>query len=162
MRPSSRRKRRGIGHDRWREVRTPNIAALPAIARLGTCESARGTDADRRAKLLIQFAVEGSLSGAYSQYWASLGLVLSKAVLENRSHAVGQPSDKRTLLRVGRGQPVGLRAASLAGLLHGTSVNRAAAVGRESPEPTPAFSLTLSASPMPFGLVRLISTAWLA
>jgi len=65
--------------------------------------------------------------------------VLSKAVLENRSHAVGQPSDKRTLLRVRRGQPVGLRAASLAGLLHGTSVNRAAAVGRESPEPTPAF-----------------------
>src|SRR6266542_168254 len=45
---------------------TPNIAALPAIARLGACESARGPDADRRAKLLIQFAVEGSLSGAYS------------------------------------------------------------------------------------------------
>jgi hypothetical protein len=46
---------------------TPNIAALPAIARLGTCESARGPDADRRVKLLIQFAVEGSLSGTYSQ-----------------------------------------------------------------------------------------------
>jgi hypothetical protein len=46
---------------------TPNIAALPAIARLGACESARGPDADRRVKLLIQFAVEGSLSGAYSQ-----------------------------------------------------------------------------------------------
>jgi hypothetical protein len=46
---------------------TPNIAALPAIARLGTCESARGPDADRHVKLLIQFAVEGSLSGAYSQ-----------------------------------------------------------------------------------------------
>jgi hypothetical protein len=45
---------------------TPNIAALPAIARLGACESARGPDADRRVKLLIQFAVEGSLSGAYS------------------------------------------------------------------------------------------------
>jgi hypothetical protein len=45
---------------------TPNIAALPAIARLGTCESARGPDADRHVKLLIQFAVEGSLSGAYS------------------------------------------------------------------------------------------------
>jgi len=27
----------------------------------------RGTDADRHVKLLIQFAVEGSLSGAYSQ-----------------------------------------------------------------------------------------------
>ena len=45
---------------------TPNIAALPAIARLGTCESARGPDADRHVKLLSQFAVEGSLSGAYS------------------------------------------------------------------------------------------------
>jgi hypothetical protein len=39
---------------------TPNIAALPAIARLGACESARVPDADRRVKLLIQFAVEGS------------------------------------------------------------------------------------------------------
>ena len=46
---------------------TPNIAALPAIARLGACESARGPDADRRVKLLIQFAVEGSLSSAHSQ-----------------------------------------------------------------------------------------------
>jgi len=46
---------------------TPNIAALPAIARLSACESARGPDADRHVKLLIQFAVEGSLSGAYSQ-----------------------------------------------------------------------------------------------
>jgi hypothetical protein len=42
---------------------TPNIAALPAIARLGTCESARGLDADRLVKLLIQFAMEESLSG---------------------------------------------------------------------------------------------------
>ena len=32
-----------------------------------SCESARGPDADRHVKLLIQFAVEGSLSGAYSQ-----------------------------------------------------------------------------------------------
>ena len=46
---------------------TPNIAALPAIARLGACESARGPDADRGVKLLIQFAVEGSLTSAYSQ-----------------------------------------------------------------------------------------------
>jgi hypothetical protein len=45
---------------------TPNIAALPAIPQLGACESARGPDADRHVKLLIQFAVEGSLSGAYS------------------------------------------------------------------------------------------------
>ena len=38
-----------------------------------------------------------------------------------------------------------LRAASLAGLPRGTSVNRATAVGRETPEPTPAFSFdTLS------------------
>src|SRR6202521_5845219 len=41
---------------------TPNIAALPAIARLGACESARGPDADRRVKLLIQFAVEGRIA----------------------------------------------------------------------------------------------------
>ena len=41
---------------------TPNIAALPAIARLGTCESARGPDADRRVKLLIQFEVAGLLN----------------------------------------------------------------------------------------------------
>ena len=47
-------------------AKTPNIAALLAIARLGACESARGPDADRHVKLLIQFAVEGSLSGAYS------------------------------------------------------------------------------------------------
>jgi hypothetical protein len=31
------------------------------------CESARGPDADRGVKLLIQFAVEGSLTSAYSQ-----------------------------------------------------------------------------------------------
>ena len=43
---------------------TPNVAALPAIARLGACESARGPDADRHVKLLIQFTVEGSLSRA--------------------------------------------------------------------------------------------------
>ena len=53
---------------------TPNIAALPAIARLGACESARGPDADRHVKLLIQFAVEGSLSGAYSQSAVSVAL----------------------------------------------------------------------------------------
>jgi hypothetical protein len=45
---------------------TPNIAALPAIARLGTCESARGPDADRRVKPLIQFAVEGSLGRLFT------------------------------------------------------------------------------------------------
>jgi hypothetical protein len=41
-----------------------NIAPPAATT---ACESARGPDADRHAKLLIQFAVEGSLSGAYSQ-----------------------------------------------------------------------------------------------
>ena len=61
---------------------TPNIAALPAIARLGTCESARGPDADRHVKLLSQFAVEGSLSGAYSQ-------------LSNGFVAAGSDSPKR-------------------------------------------------------------------
>ena len=45
---------------------TPNIAALPAIAWFGACESARGPDADRHVKLLIQFAGEKSLSGAHS------------------------------------------------------------------------------------------------
>jgi hypothetical protein len=45
---------------------TPNIEALPAIARLGACESARGADADRHVKLLIQFAVEGALSGLFT------------------------------------------------------------------------------------------------
>ena len=58
---------------------TPNIAALPAIARLGTCESARGPDADRHVKLLIQFAVEGSLSGAYSQPFAGMPALGGKA-----------------------------------------------------------------------------------
>ena len=38
---------------------TSNIAALPAIAGLGTCESARGSDADRHDNLLIEFAVKG-------------------------------------------------------------------------------------------------------
>src|SRR6266511_1091051 len=46
---------------------TPNIAAVAAIARLGACESARGPDADRHVKLLIQWAVEGSLPGVYLQ-----------------------------------------------------------------------------------------------
>lgn len=48
------------------------------------------------------------------------------------SHAVGRDLDKRTLLRVGRGHPVGLYAPLLmAGLSRGTSINRATAVGRE-------------------------------
>ena len=67
-------------------------------------------------------------------------------MLENRSHAVGQSLDKRTLLRVGRGHPVGLYAPlHMTGLPRDTSINRTTAVGREIPEPTPAFSLTLSA-----------------
>jgi hypothetical protein len=60
---------------------TPNIAALPAIARLGACESARGPDADRHVKLLIQFAVEGALSGAYSQSTASGGVSATKSMV---------------------------------------------------------------------------------
>jgi hypothetical protein len=67
-------------------------------------------------------------------------------VLENRSHAVGQSLDKRTFRQVGRGHPVGLYAPlHMTGLPRDTSINRATAVGREIPEPTPAFSLTLSA-----------------
>lgn len=46
---------------------TPNSAVPPAMARLGACESARGPDADRHVILLIRFAVEGALSGAYSE-----------------------------------------------------------------------------------------------
>jgi hypothetical protein len=59
-------------------------------------------------------------------------------MLENRSHAVGQSLDKRTLLRVGRGQPVGLYAP-----LHWRAIIAARpstarfAVGREIPLPTP-------------------------
>jgi len=48
---------------------TPNIAALLAIARLGACESAQGPDADRHVKLLIQFAVKGSLSERLFSTW---------------------------------------------------------------------------------------------
>jgi hypothetical protein len=63
---------------------TPNIAALPTIARLGACESARGPDAEWHAKLLIEFAVEGSLSGAYSQRWCP-----REGVIRNHRH--GEP-----------------------------------------------------------------------
>jgi len=44
---------------------TPNIAALPDIARLDAYKLARRPDADRNAKLLSQFAVVGLHSGAY-------------------------------------------------------------------------------------------------
>jgi hypothetical protein len=84
-------------------------------------------------------------------------------VSETRSHAVGQSLDKRTLLRGGRGHPVGLYAPlHLAGLSRDTSINRATAVGRESPEPTPAFNITLTAWSMPFDIHRLIPSAWIA
>ena len=65
---------------------TPNIAALPAIARLGACELARGPDADRHVKLLIQFAVEGSLSGAYSHV---CGHMRPKAAARKRRPTTG-------------------------------------------------------------------------
>jgi hypothetical protein len=64
---------------------TPKIAALPAIARLGACESVRGPNADRRVKLLIQFAVEGSLSSVYSQ------LLLLGAANRERASARWRP-----------------------------------------------------------------------
>ena len=44
------------------------MLVVETIAKI-RCESARGPDADRHVKLLIQFAVEGSLSGAYSHLW---------------------------------------------------------------------------------------------
>ena len=48
----------------------------------------RGPDADRHVKLLIQFAVEGSLSGAYSQpngFWpldlgGALGVPVTRGI----------------------------------------------------------------------------------
>src|SRR3979411_3130740 len=40
-------------------------AAGEEVLEFADCESARGPDADRHVKLLSQFAVEGSLSGAY-------------------------------------------------------------------------------------------------
>jgi len=67
--------------DGGRGAETPNIAALPAIARLGACESARGPDADRRVKLLSQFAVEGSHSG--------LAIALSRATAPARMSGFG-------------------------------------------------------------------------
>lgn len=72
-------------------------------------------------------------------------------VSETRSHAVGQSSDKRTLLRGGRGQPVGLYAPlHLTELLRNMSVNCATAAGRESPEPAPAFGFRRMLLSMPF------------
>jgi hypothetical protein len=44
----------------------PEVAVVPEAAIVVECESAQGPDADRHVKLLSQFAVEGSLSGAYS------------------------------------------------------------------------------------------------
>ena len=49
------------------------------IARLGACESARGPDADRHVKLLIQFPVKGSLSGAYSHDCAGMSRLRESA-----------------------------------------------------------------------------------
>jgi hypothetical protein len=82
-----------------------------------------GTVIDRRVDGILRFPfcipasvskiggrrreVSGTRRGTASPARAKL---LNEAVLENRSHAVGQSSDKRTLLRVGRGQPVGLYA----------------------------------------------------
>jgi hypothetical protein len=66
---------------------TPNIAALPAIARLGACKSARGPDADRRVKLLIQPAVVGAHSGAYSHAPAYPVVNIEKLARHGRSIA---------------------------------------------------------------------------
>ncbi len=77
-------------------------------------------------------------------------------VPETRSHAVGQSSDKRTLLRGGRGQPVGLYAPlHLTELLRNMSVNCATAAGRESPEPAPAPNLHWLLMSMPFDVSPL-------
>jgi len=71
---------------------TPNIAALPAIARLGACKSARGPDADRRVKLLIQFAVDGSHSGAYSHLRLSRR---AASVMASKGYVTSERSNSR-------------------------------------------------------------------
>lgn len=74
----------------------------------------------------------GSVPEGHS--FACEGEAAVDGVSETRSHAFGQYLDKRTPLRVGRGQPVGLYALlHLAGLSRNTSINCATAVGRESP-----------------------------
>ena len=68
MRPPSRRKRRRIWHDRWRAGRRLQISQRCPPSRGLVPVNRRGVPtADRHVKLLIQFAVEGSLSGAHSQ-----------------------------------------------------------------------------------------------
>jgi hypothetical protein len=86
-------------------------------------------------------------------------------VLETRSHADGQYLDRRTLLRGGRGHPVGLYAPlHMTGLPRDTSINRTIAVGREIPEPTPAAQL--EAEPLFVDAIRrmsrLVFVTWLA
>lgn len=88
--------------------------------------------------------------------FACQGEAAVDGVSETRSHAVGQSLDKRTLLWGGRGHPVGLYAPlHLTVLLRNTSINCATAVGRESPEPTPAFDLSRLLLLMPFNVSPL-------
>jgi hypothetical protein len=58
------------------------------------CKSARGPDADRHVKLLIQFVVKGLLSGAYSQ--ASF-IVGGLKVVEERSWQTISPHRSRRM-----------------------------------------------------------------
>ena len=78
----------------------------PPIAWLGACESARGLDADRHVKLLIQFEVEGSLSGAYSQT-GPMGCFFHNVASKKNSVAKRQTVDARNrdvLLRPARAE----------------------------------------------------------
>jgi hypothetical protein len=75
MRPPFRRKRHRIGHDAMAGgAETSNSAALPAIMRLGARESARGPDANRQVKLLIQFALEGHSRALIHSYGSRLAI----------------------------------------------------------------------------------------
>jgi hypothetical protein len=103
---------------------------------LGTCESARGPDADRHVKLLIQFAVEGSLSGAYSHQEKVLARAVSRRV-GLRIYVGEKIASLTTNLRVGRSNRSGrakqnitqdhrLRGQNLNGFSNGFFFRRAA------------------------------------
>jgi hypothetical protein len=67
-----------------------------SAARHRACESARGPDADRHVKLLIQFAVEGSLSGADSQS-AAHNAQFGSATHDRGRFSQGRPARRRPL-----------------------------------------------------------------
>jgi hypothetical protein len=76
----------------------PKIAALPAIARLGACDSARGADADRRVKLLIQFAVEESLTlfGLVARSYVASAIVCTTPTLLGLNWKMPGPTSEKS------------------------------------------------------------------